>query len=83
MDGTTGHGGEERPGNVTSDFCYVDSAVHSAGVWGSAGSRPFLGFALPRLQLQLAIIFFITQSLHLLLRRFHLPRLVSEILVSL
>ncbi|KAL1543688.1 cation/H(+) antiporter 3-like [Salvia divinorum] len=83
MDGTTGHGGEERPGNITSDFCYVDAAVHSAGIWGSAGSRPFLGFALPRLQLQLAIIFFVTQFLHLLLRRFDLPRLVSEILAGI
>ncbi|XP_057807964.1 cation/H(+) antiporter 15-like [Salvia miltiorrhiza] len=82
--GPTGPGWRERPGNVTTDFCYVDTALHSAGIWGSsAGSRGFLDYALPRLQLQLAIIFIITQSLHLLLRRFHLPRLVSEILAGI
>ncbi|KAG6393137.1 hypothetical protein SASPL_147372 [Salvia splendens] len=83
MGSSTGHGGRERPGNVTTDFCYVDMALHSTGIWGSHDNADLLDFALPRLQLQLAIIFFITQSLHLLLRRFNLPRLVSEILAGI
>ncbi|XP_042026514.1 cation/H(+) antiporter 4-like [Salvia splendens] len=83
MGSSTGHGGRERPGNITTDFCYVDMALHSTGIWGSHDNTNLLDFALPRLQLQLAIIFFITQSLHLFLRRFHLPRLVSEILAGI
>ncbi|KAL2227368.1 cation/H(+) antiporter 15 [Sesamum indicum] len=89
MDGGTGSADFSRlhrpelPGNVTDDYCYVDIALHSPGIWETNGSRNFLQFALPRLQLQLAIIFILTQSLHLLLRRFHLPRLVSEILAGI
>lgn len=71
----------ELPGNVTGDFCSVDITLHSPGIWASGGSKPFLEYELPRLQLQLAIIFILTQSLHLVFRRFHLPRIVSEILV--
>ncbi|KAI3458479.1 hypothetical protein Pfo_015142 [Paulownia fortunei] len=73
----------ELPGNVTDDYCYIDIGLHSSGVWGPHGPRSFLQFALPRLQLQLAVIFILTQSLHLLLRRFHLPRIVSEILAGI
>ncbi|KAK4385274.1 Cation/H(+) antiporter 4 [Sesamum angolense] len=89
MDGGTGSADFSRlhrpelPGNVTDDYCYVDIALHSPGIWETNGNRNFLQFALPRLQLQLAIIFLLTQSLHLLLRRFHLPRLVSEILMQI
>ncbi|KAL0282226.1 UNVERIFIED_CONTAM: Cation/H(+) antiporter 15 [Sesamum angustifolium] len=89
MDGGTGSAAFSRlhrpelPGNVTDDYCYVDIALHSPGIWETNGNRNFLQFALPRLQLQLAIIFLLTQSLHLLLRRFHLPRLVSEILAGI
>lgn len=73
----------ELPGNVTNDMCYVDIGLHSPGIWGSGDAREFLQYALPRLQLQLAVIFTLTQSLHLLLRRFHLPRIVSEILAGI
>ncbi|KAK4433385.1 Cation/H(+) antiporter 4 [Sesamum alatum] len=89
MDGGTGSADFSRlhrpelPGNVTDDYCYVDIALHSPGIWETNGNRSFLHFVLPRLQLQLAIIFILTQSLHLLLRRFHLPRLVSEILAGI
>ncbi|KAK6124739.1 hypothetical protein DH2020_041515 [Rehmannia glutinosa] len=69
----------ELPGNVTNDFCYVDIGLHSPGIWGS-GTGNFLKFALPRLQLQLVVIFTLTQSIHLLLRRFHLPRIAGIIL---
>ncbi|KAL3521272.1 hypothetical protein ACH5RR_019421 [Cinchona calisaya] len=55
--------------------------VHSnGGVWNDSA---FLSHALPRLQLQLAVIFVLTQSLHLLLRRFHFPRICSEILAGI
>ncbi|KAL7125846.1 hypothetical protein ABFS83_14G143500 [Erythranthe nasuta] len=73
----------DLPGSVAGDFCTVDIGLHSPGVWGSDGERTFLQYTLPRLQLQLAVIFILTQSLHLLLRRFHLPRLVSEILAGI
>ncbi|KAK6149094.1 hypothetical protein DH2020_016619 [Rehmannia glutinosa] len=68
----------ELPGNVTNDFCYVDIGLHSPGIWGS-GTGNFLKFALPRLQLQLVVIFTLTQSIHLLLRRFHLPRILPDV----
>ncbi|CAA0836637.1 Cation/H(+) antiporter 4 [Striga hermonthica] len=71
------------PGNVTNDFCYVSVGLHSPGVWGSTDAGKFLNYALPRLQLQLAVIFALTQGIHLLLRRFHLPRIVSEILAGI
>ncbi|KAL3630549.1 hypothetical protein CASFOL_023533 [Castilleja foliolosa] len=73
----------ELPGNVNNEFCYVDVGLHSPGIWGRDGAKEFLLFALPRLQLQLALIFTLTQSIHLLLRRFHLPRIVSEILAGI
>ncbi|KAL6509368.1 hypothetical protein OROGR_022678 [Orobanche gracilis] len=74
---------KELPGNVTDDFCYVDIGLHAPGVWDAEAAKNFLRFSLPRLQLQLAIIFTLTQSIHLLLRRFHLPRIVSEILAGI
>ncbi|KAG8380735.1 hypothetical protein BUALT_Bualt06G0047000 [Buddleja alternifolia] len=73
----------ELPVNVRDDFCYINIALHSTGVWGYEEARSFLQHTLPRVQLQLAIIFMLTQSLHLLLRRFHLPRLVSEIMAGI
>ncbi|KAE9451530.1 hypothetical protein C3L33_16566, partial [Rhododendron williamsianum] len=56
--------------------------IHSPGVWDMEEMKSFLGFALPRLQLQLAVIFLLTQSLYLLLKRFHLPRVASEIMAG-
>ncbi|KAG8380883.1 hypothetical protein BUALT_Bualt06G0063000 [Buddleja alternifolia] len=73
----------DLPGNLTDDFCYVDIGLHSPGIWSNDGARTFLQYALPRLQLQLAIIFLLTQSLHLFFRRFHLPRIVSEIMAGI
>lgn len=73
----------ELPGNLTDDFCEIDIPLHSAGAWDIGGARSFLHYVLPRLQLQLAVIFLLTQSLHLLLRRFHMPRIFSELLVFL
>lgn len=64
--------------------CKADLQVHSPGLLGSSVGldRFFLGYALTRLLLQLGLISFVTQSLHLLLRRFNVPRITSEILVN-
>ncbi|CAK9135853.1 unnamed protein product [Ilex paraguariensis] len=63
-------------------FCSRDFQIHSHGVWDQTEARGFLKFALPRLQLQLAIMFLLTQSLHTLLKHCYLPRIVSEILAG-
>ncbi|KAL2549829.1 Cation/H(+) antiporter 15 [Forsythia ovata] len=73
----------EFPGNLTDDMCSIDISLHSTGVWDVVAAKNFLHFALPRLQLQLAVIFLLTQSLHLLLRRFHMPRILSELLAGI
>ncbi|KAL2526709.1 Cation/H(+) antiporter 15 [Abeliophyllum distichum] len=74
---------QELPGNLTDDFCEIHIPLHSAGAWDIDGARSFLHYILPRLQLQLAVIFLLTQSLHLLLRRFHMPRILSELLAGI
>lgn len=70
----------ELPGAV-SEKCYAEIPLHSPGIWGLPDASLFLDFNLPLLLLQLALIFFLTQSLHLVLKRIRLPRLISEILV--
>ncbi|XP_075500148.1 cation/H(+) antiporter 3-like isoform X1 [Primulina tabacum] len=70
------------PANSTADSCATDIGLH-AGAWRSSLTNLFHSYAFPRLQLQLAIIFLVTQSLHLLLRRFNLPRIVSEIMAGI
>lgn len=62
------------------DVCMLNLKLHSPGIMAD-GLDNFLGYTLPRLQLQLALMFLLTQSFHLLLRGFNLPRIVSEILV--
>lgn len=76
--------GLEDPGG-THDECIVKTKVHSPGLWGNdldGMKYHFLAYSLPRLFLQLCIMFGLTQALHLLLlKRFRLPRIVSELLV--
>ncbi|CAI9091801.1 OLC1v1026916C1 [Oldenlandia corymbosa var. corymbosa] len=66
--------------------CTLESAekinLHSLGGIFQENDSVF-DHALTRLQLQLVIIFGLTQSLHLLLRRLHLPRICSEILAGI
>ncbi|XP_059627064.1 cation/H(+) antiporter 3-like [Cornus florida] len=57
--------------------------LHSPGVWNLTNSNTILRYLLPTLHLQLAIIFILTQSLHMLLRRFHVSRTVTEILTGI
>ncbi|KAM7506724.1 hypothetical protein LguiA_017177 [Lonicera macranthoides] len=72
----------ELPGHRLDENCTVLIPLHSPGFWNlhSNNTNNFLNYALPRFQLQLAIIYLLTQSLHLFFRRFCLPRLVPEIL---
>lgn len=69
---------------AVNDTCMLDptmSSIHIiGGVWNENNKNIF-SQPLPRLQLQLAVIFALTQSLHLLLKQLHLPRICSEILV--
>ncbi|XP_073017521.1 cation/H(+) antiporter 15-like isoform X1 [Primulina eburnea] len=78
----TGDEGDHNSMMWNGDPCYKGLGMHSRGSWGLSLTE-FFHFTFPRLQLQLAIIFIVTQSLHLLLRRFNLPRIVSEIMAGI
>ncbi|KAK3019502.1 hypothetical protein RJ639_003174 [Escallonia herrerae] len=71
----------ELPGQ-NDEICGVDVPLHSAGLWSASKARNFLNYALPRLQLQLALIFIVTQSFHVLLGRLYMPRIVSEVMAG-
>ncbi|CAK9173487.1 unnamed protein product [Ilex paraguariensis] len=71
----------EFPGEKEK-FCKVNILLHSPGIWNCNEDRGFLDYALPRLLLQMAAIFIITQSLHVLLKRIHFPRIVPEFLAG-
>lgn len=62
------------------EMCSYDIALNSPGLF-AFGFQEFLTYILPRLELQLALMFSLTQALHLLFRRFNFPRNFSEILV--
>lgn len=64
------------------EICSIDPRVTSQGFFEN-GMQDILGYSLPRLQLQLSLIFILTQSLHLLFKRFNFPRSFSEIMVRL
>lgn len=71
--------GRKIPGE---DECRVIYKIYSPGlVGGLSGFKEFMLYTLPRIQLQLALIYVTTQSFHLFFRRFGLPRILSEILV--
>lgn len=68
----------------TKDYkCEMMVEAHSPGLWGFQQVTGLLSYALPRLHLQLVMIFFLTQSLHFCLRRFSLPRITSEIMAGI
>ncbi|KAK3015190.1 hypothetical protein RJ639_005399 [Escallonia herrerae] len=71
----------ELPGQ-NEEVCRVDVHLHSTGLWSASEARNFLSYALPRLQLQLALIFLLTQCLHFLFRRLYMPRLISEVMAG-
>ncbi|XP_019149670.1 PREDICTED: cation/H(+) antiporter 15-like [Ipomoea nil] len=74
----------QLPGAI-EDYCRADIHVHSRGFWDNdpTDPRPFLGYSLPLLLLQLCIIFVLTQLLHLLMKRARMPRVVSELLAGI
>ncbi|XP_019179382.1 PREDICTED: cation/H(+) antiporter 3-like [Ipomoea nil] len=76
----------EDPGG-THDKCLVKTKVHSTGLWGrdiDGMDYRFVTYSLPRLFLQLCIMFGLTQALHLFfLKRFRLPRIISELLAGI
>lgn len=72
----------DLPGQTSDENCTVHIWLHSPGVWNLVGDNGFLNYVLPRLQLQLALIFLVTQALHALFKRFYLPRMISEIMAG-
>lgn len=49
-----------------------------------AGGKDYdmLGYSMPNIQLQLTVIFFITQAFHFVLKRIRFPAIISQILVN-
>ncbi|CAH9126639.1 unnamed protein product [Cuscuta epithymum] len=71
---------------MTKDRCEAQILLHSPGLWGDGSDTYqyfFFTYTLPRLLLQISVIFALTHSLYLLLKRFRLPRIVSEILAGI
>nr|XP_017219048.1 PREDICTED: cation/H(+) antiporter 3-like [Daucus carota subsp. sativus] len=62
------------------ELCTYDVPLNSPGLYAT-GFQEFLTYVLPRLELQLVLMFSLTQALHLLFKRFNFPRNFSEILV--
>ncbi|PRQ34681.1 putative cation/H+ exchanger [Rosa chinensis] len=56
--------------------------VHSEGIKGKK-DRWGLGFSLPMLEMQMAIIFIITQVLHLIMKKFHISKFNSQLLAGI
>ncbi|XP_059627069.1 cation/H(+) antiporter 4-like [Cornus florida] len=66
------------------DYCVAEILpLHSPGIFNLPKNRSFNTYALPELHLQLAMIFIVTQSTHMVLKRFNVSRTVSEILAGI
>nr|GMC94303.1 cation/H(+) antiporter 3-like [Ipomoea batatas] len=75
----------QNPG-LTEDYCLGRILLHYPGIWAvktDTNQFHFLAYSLPRMLGQLAVMFFLAQGLHLLLKRFRLPRFVSELLAGI
>ncbi|XP_031093593.1 cation/H(+) antiporter 3-like [Ipomoea triloba] len=75
----------QNPG-LTVDYCLGRILLHYPGIWAvktDTNQFHFLAYSLPRMLGQLAVMFFLAQGLHLLLKRFRLPRFVSELLAGI
>lgn len=59
--------------------CYELEASHPNKIWQS---DDILSYFLPTLAMQIAINIFASNLFHCILRRFHQPRLVADVLVS-
>ena len=62
------------------EICSMDVPLNSPGL-SEVSFQDFLGYLLPRVELQLALMFTVAQALHALFKRFSFPRNFSEILV--
>ncbi|CAH9059902.1 unnamed protein product [Cuscuta epithymum] len=76
------------PGQLPGDAenkCEAVIHLHSPGLWDVGDPnypRGLLDYTLPLLLLQLCIIFFLTQSLYLLIKPARMPRIVAELLAG-
>ena len=67
--------------------CFVlPSKINSLGLatYFAEGGKDYdmLGYSMPNIQLQLTVIFFITQAFHFVLKRIGFPAIISQILVN-
>ncbi|CAK9212183.1 unnamed protein product [Sphagnum troendelagicum] len=65
--------------NGTAATCIMPMAVTSNGVW--QGDNP-IHFSLPLLIVQITLVIVVTRALGLLVKPFHQPRVIAEIIVS-
>jgi hypothetical protein len=65
--------------NGTAATCIMPMAVTSNGVW--QGDNP-IHFSLPLLIVQITLVIVDTTALGLLVKPFHQPRVIAEIIVS-
>lgn len=61
--------------------CWKFVPPYSEGIWNLETGENILKHSLLLLYVQLTLIFILTSIIHFLLRRFQLPRLISETLV--
>ncbi|XP_059627067.1 cation/H(+) antiporter 15-like [Cornus florida] len=65
------------------DSCVAElMPLHSQGIWNLQNLHSIYNYPLPMLHMQLAVIFILTQSIHTVLKRFNVSRIVSEILAG-
>ncbi|KAL5540908.1 hypothetical protein UlMin_043300 [Ulmus minor] len=72
--------------NVSAKFdtCLeLPPLVNSHGFWSTITNDGLLKNTLPDLELQMAVIFFMSQAIHYVLKRLGLPKLASEIITGL
>lgn len=68
---------------VEKENCAIPIKVQSPGWFILKHSSDYIfNYSLPRLLLQLSLIFILTHSLHVFLRRLSLPRIISKILAG-
>lgn len=65
--------------NASNQYCLVLNITSSNGIW--QGDNPFTE-SLPLFVTQLATILIVTRFLYHLLKPFHQPRIISDMLVS-
>ncbi|KAK2636772.1 hypothetical protein Ddye_031564 [Dipteronia dyeriana] len=69
--------------NKLNGSCWKFIPVYSDGIWNLEDGENIFRHTLLRLYVQLALIFILTSFMHFALKRIHLPRIISEILVGI